>query len=73
MLDVIKEFTDEVRAEGKREGKREGAQNLNFVYADLFRQGREDDVRRSVEDPEYLKIIMAEYGINDDVEAEAPN
>ena len=32
----------------------------------LYSQGREDDIRRSIEDPKYMKKMMNEFGIKDD-------
>lgn len=59
MLAVLKEYYDEVREEGKAEARKEEREDLNLIYAELFRQGRSADVQRAVEDPEYLKKIMA--------------
>ena len=65
MLAVLKEYYDDVREEGKAEARKEEREDLNLIYAELFRQGRAADVQRAVEDPEYFKKIMAEFGKKD--------
>ena len=62
MLAVLTKLEEQ----GKREGIKEGVNNLNCVYANLLMQGRNDDLTRSINDPEYLKKIMAEFGYSDD-------
>ena len=62
MLAVLTQLEDQ----GRREGRREGTDNLNRVYANLLMQGRNEDLTRSINDPEYLKKIMAEFGFSDD-------
>ncbi len=57
MLAVLTKLEDQ--------GRREGINNLNRVYANLLMQGRNDDLTRSINDPEYLKKIMAEFGYSD--------
>ncbi len=64
MLAVIQDFENHVKLEGRKEGRKD----VTDVLTILFRNGRDADVRRSVEDPEYLKKIMAEFGIHDDEE-----
>ena len=54
----------------KREGKREGRCTVNRIYASLFKQGRAADVQQAVDDPEYLKKIMEEFGYHDDDDEE---
>ena len=70
MIAFVKEFHDELklegRKEGRKEGRRKGLNDLNLIYSDLFKQGRIEDVQRSVQDPEYLKKIMAEFGMKED-------
>ncbi|MBQ9396089.1 MAG: hypothetical protein IJU23_11345 [Proteobacteria bacterium] len=72
MLAVIQDFENHVKLEGRKEGRIEGRKEeikvITNVFKILYRNGRDDDVRRSVEDPEYLKKIMAEFGIHDDEE-----
>ena len=64
MLAAVKEYREEI----EKKARREEADKLNLIYATLFKQGRVDDVRRSAEDPEYLKQIMAEFGYSADGE-----
>ena len=52
--------------QGRCEGRKEGTNNLNRVYSNLLMQGRKDDLIRSINVPEYLKKIMAEFGYSDD-------
>ena len=68
MLAVIQDFENHVKLEGRKEERKEERKGLTNVFTILFRDGRDDDVRRAVQDPEYLKQIMAEFGFNDDEE-----
>lgn len=52
-----------VREEGKAEGKEEGKEVLNQLNLKLLKDNRIEDLRRSVEDKEYQKQLMKEYGI----------
>ncbi len=54
--------------QGRAEGRAEGRIDMNLLYAQLFKQGRAADVQRAVEDPEFLKLLMAEFGIKDEAE-----
>ena len=85
MLAVLKEAYDDEREEGRKEGREEGRKEgrkegkeeerngLNLIYSTLFKQGRAEDVQRAVNDPEYLKRIMDEFGIKDDEEDATQN
>ena len=73
MLAVLKEAYDDEREEGRKEGKEEERNGLNLIYSTLFKQGRAEDVQRAVNDPEYLKRIMDEFGIKDDEEDATQN
>ena len=70
MLAVIQKEREMVMDEGKKEGRKEGRKDLTSVFSMLFKQGRSQDVQRSVEDPAFLKKILEEFGVedNDDVE-----
>ena len=68
MLAVLKEAYDDEREEGRKEGKEEERNDLNHIYSTLFKQGRAEDVQRAVNDPEYLKRIMVEFGFKDEEE-----
>ena len=69
MLAVLKEYEEEKIREGRKEGRKEGRTVLNSIYASLLSDGRTDDMMRAIRDPEYLKKILAEFGINDDEDA----
>ena len=70
MIAALKECWDDARniglEDGRKEGRKEGRGNLNVIYADLFKAGRVEDVQRAVQDPEYLKQIMSEYGYKEE-------
>ncbi len=55
---------------GRNQGMREERLGLTTLFANLFKQGRGSDVQRAVEEPEYLKKIMEEFGMKDDVDIE---
>ena len=70
MLAVLTRLEDQGREEGRKEGREEGrkegrkeaSEHLNMLYANLFKVGRANDVQRAVQDPEYLRQLMAEFG-----------
>ena len=78
MLAVLTRLEDQGREEGKKEGKKEGrkegrkeaSEHLNMLYANLFKVGRANDVQRAVQDPEYLRQLMAEFGYPTDDEGQ---
>ncbi len=45
----------------RSEGREEGYQQLNELYGWLFSQGRSADIKRATHDPQYLKVLFAEY------------
>ena len=47
-------------------GRKEGFSTLNRVYESLLKHGRQDDLIRAIQDPEYQKQIMAEFGLAED-------
>lgn len=57
----------EGRAEGKREGlaagMRKGSHLMNELNRKLIQDGRTEDLFRSIQDAEYQKKLMEEYGI----------
>ena len=65
MLEALNEFMEDKQREARNEGRNEGRNSLNHIYANLLNNGRNDDVIRAIHDPEYLKKIMAEFGIDD--------
>ena len=50
-------------AKGRAEGKAEGMNLLNSLMKLLIRDNRYDDLKRAVEDPDYQKELIKEYGI----------
>ena len=62
MLAVLTKLEDQ----GRIEGRKEGFSTLNKVYENLLNHGRQDDLIRAIQDPEYQKQIMAEFGLAED-------
>ena len=52
-----------IRNEGRAEGKAEGRSETNQLTTYLIRDGRMDDLTRSVSDTAYQEQLMREYGI----------
>ena len=50
----------EGKAEGKIEGKKEGVDIVNQLNDILINQGRFDELKRTVKDPEYQKKLIRE-------------
>lgn len=65
--DAREEGRVEGRAEGKREGlaagMRKGSHLMNELNRKLIQDGRTEDLFRSIQDAEYQKKLMEEYGI----------
>lgn len=69
MLAALKEYRNDLKQEGRKEERK----YITSVFAKLLAQGRNDDVMRAIQDPEYLNAIMAEFGYDDeDKTEEAP-
>ena len=54
---------------GENKGKKEGITSVNNLYAWLYSQNREADVKRATLDPEYLESLLEDYDFvhnNDD-------
>ena len=66
MLAVLTKLEDKGRKEGEKKGRIEGFNTLNRVYESLLNHGRQDDLIRAIQDPEYQKQIMAEFGLAED-------
>ena len=70
MLAVLTKLEDQGRIEGEKKGRKEGRiegfNTLNRVYENLLSHGRQDDLIRAIQDPEYQKQIMAEFGLAED-------
>ena len=67
---VLTKLEDQGRIEGRKEGEKkgriEGFNTLNRVYENLLNHGRQDDLIRAIQDPEYQKQILAEFGLIED-------
>ena len=50
------------REAGIREGRETGQDALNHLYRMLEKQNRTEDILRAINDPEYLKQLMEEFG-----------
>ena len=59
----IATIRNEGRAEGREEGREEGRSEVNQLTTYLIRDGRMDDLMRSVSDEAYQEQLMREYGI----------
>lgn len=70
MLAALKEYRNDLKQEGRKEGRKEERKDITSVFAKLLAQGRNDDVMRAIQDPEYLNVIMAEFGYDDEDKAE---
>ena len=46
---------------GENKGKKEGITSVNNLYAWLYSQNREADVKRATLDPEYLESLLEDY------------
>lgn len=71
MCTALREMQEDAREEGREEGKREGlaagmrkgSHLMNELNRMLIRDGRTEDLFRSVQDAEYQKQLMEEYGL----------
>ena len=52
-----------LRSEGLEQGLKEGRNEIVRLIQFLFRDNREEDLRRSVEDKEFRQQLLKEYGI----------
>ena len=57
------EGRQEGREEGRQEGREEGIEKLNNLNACLIRDNRLEDLKKSLEDKEYQKQLLEEYGL----------
>ena len=49
--------------DGMKQGIEQGEENLNVLYKHLLDAGRQEDLRRAMEDRNYRKQLMAEMGL----------
>ena len=73
MIAALKEYKNDLRKEGRKEGRKEERKDITNAFANLLAQGRNDDVMRAIQDPEYLNVIMAELGYDDEDKPETPD
>ena len=50
------------REESWEAGREAGQDGLNHLYSMLEKQNRTEDILRAINDPEYLKQLMDEFG-----------
>ena len=61
MCKAIADMIQDGRAEGQIKGKREGINIINLLNQKLLQDNRQEDILRSVTDPEFQKKLLAEY------------
>lgn len=59
--DIMYDVLAEERAEGRREGKIEGERRVSLLCKRLLQDGRMEELKYSVEHPEYQKKLYEEY------------
>lgn len=57
----IRKGLKEGRREGIQEGPQEGSAELNDLYSSLYKQGRDEEVKKACTDPEYCRQLLEEY------------
>ena len=60
-----REWFAEGKMEGRMEGRMEGANLFGKLAKKLLSAGREDDISAAADDPELLKRLYQEFGIED--------
>ena len=63
MQDEIYQSHQEGLMAGRQEGRRAGESRLAKLISALLLSGREQDVAKAAEDPEYRERLYAEFGI----------
>lgn len=61
--EIMYDILAEERAEGKAEGKAEGERRVSQLCMKLLQDNRLEDLRYSVENPEYQEKLYEEYGL----------
>ena len=49
--------------EERSEGRKEGSARINELNRRLLKDGRKDDIVRSLEEPKYQEQLLEEYGL----------
>ncbi len=60
---LFAEYLDEAKAEGITMGKTESRIELNTLNAALLKDGRIDDLKQSLTDPDFQEKLLQEYGL----------
>lgn len=63
MCKAIADMIQDGRAEGQIKGKREGINIINLLNQKLLQDNRQEDILRSITDPEFQKKLLAEYAL----------
>lgn len=54
---------EEERNEGREEGRKEGSDRINELIRRLLKDGRNEDMVKSLEEPEYQEQLLKEYNL----------
>lgn len=54
---------EEERNEGREEGRKEGSDRINELNRRLIKDGRNEDMVKSLEEPEYQEQLLKEYNL----------
>lgn len=61
---ILSEYDEELHMKIiRREGEQTGEQRINLLNAKLMEQNRFNDLKRSVNDPEFQKQLLEEFHI----------
>lgn len=63
MCTALRELEEDARREGREEGRTAGREEGNELNRRLIQDGRTEDLFRSIQDTEYQKKLMEEYGL----------
>ena len=58
---------DEARAEGREEGREEGRNSMAQLVQKLLETNRIEDCKKAAEDPQYCKLLLKEFGIEESI------
>lgn len=54
---------EEERNEGRKEGRKEGCDRINELNRRLLKDGRSEDMVKSLDEPEYQEQLLKEYNL----------
>lgn len=63
IADMIQDGRSEGWSDGEREGKKEAIDIINLLNSKLLQDNRQEDILRSITDPEFQKKLLAEYAL----------